>query len=59
MINALHWLLAVSLMYDDIRERVHMELAPCTNEEFINRYLELDPDFEKRYYDTFGISLEV
>lgn len=33
-------------MSDDIREQVHMELAPCTNEEFLTRYLELDPDFE-------------
>lgn len=32
-------------MDDDIREQVHGELAPCTPEEFLKRYLELDPEF--------------
>lgn len=34
------------MMDDDIRERVAFELAPCTNEEFLKRYLELAPDFQ-------------
>lgn len=34
-----------SYMDDDIRETVHLELAPCTNEEFLARYLELDSEF--------------
>lgn len=34
-----------SYMDDEIRESVHSELAPCTHEEFIGRYLELDPEF--------------
>ena len=29
------------LMDDEIRERVHSELAPCTDEAFLVRYLEL------------------
>ena len=33
-------------MTDEIREQVHAELAPCTHEAFIARYLDLDPDFE-------------
>lgn len=40
------WDQLVELMNDDIREAVHAELAPCTNEEFLERYLELDPDFQ-------------
>ena len=28
-------------MNDDIREHVHEELAPCAEEEFLKRYLEL------------------
>lgn len=28
-------------MDDEIREEVHRELAPCTDAEFIKRYLEL------------------
>ena len=40
-----NWDQLVELMNDEIREDVHAELAPCTNEEFLARYLELDPDF--------------
>lgn len=29
---------AVMLMDDDIRERLHGELAPCTDQEFIDAY---------------------
>lgn len=36
----------VSLMYDEIRERVAFELAPCTEEAFLERYLELAPEFQ-------------
>lgn len=42
-----NWEAIVNLMNDEIRERVAFELAPCTNEEFLNRYLEIDPDFQK------------
>lgn len=35
------WDALVNLMDDDTRERVHTELAPCTEEEFLTRYLEL------------------
>ena len=41
-----NWEAIVNLMDDEIREQVHMELAPCTDEEFLARYLELDPEFE-------------
>jgi hypothetical protein len=41
-----YWEAIVNMMDDDIRERVAFELAPCTNEEFLNRYLELAPDFQ-------------
>lgn len=40
------WNQLVALMDDDIREQVHRELAPCTTEDFLSRYLELDPEFE-------------
>lgn len=38
------WDVIAYQMDDDIRETVHMELAPCTEEEFLQRYLELSPD---------------
>lgn len=41
-----NWEAIASLMDDDIRERVAFELAPCTEEEFLKRYLELDPGFQ-------------
>lgn len=46
-----------SYMDDDIREKVHAELAPCTNKEFLKRYLELDNDFETLLKDEFSIEL--
>ena len=30
-------------MDDDAREEVHDELAPCTNKQFLKRYLEIAP----------------
>ena len=35
-----------SYMQDDIREEVHSRLSPCTNEEFLEAYLECDPAFQ-------------
>lgn len=35
----------VYLMDDSIREEVHRQLAPCSADEFMSAYLELDPDF--------------
>lgn len=37
------WAQVVELMDDDTREQVNAELAPCTEEEFLARYLELAP----------------
>ena len=38
------WEVVVQAMDDDTRERVHAEIAPCTDEEFLQRYLELAED---------------
>ena len=45
-------------MDDDKREQVHFELAPCEPEEFLKRYLELDPDFEELLECEFSIELD-
>lgn len=45
-----------SYMDDEIREQVHIELAPCTPQEFLNRYLELDSDFENLLKSEFNIT---
>ena len=44
-------------MNDDKREQVHSELAPCEPEEFLKRYLELDPDFEELLNNEFSIEV--
>ena len=31
----------VNMMDDDIREQVHDELAPCTDQEFLDRYCQV------------------
>lgn len=31
----------VNLMDDDIREEVHDELAPCSNQDFYDRYVQI------------------
>ena len=51
------WVAAVNLMDDDIREQVHRELAPCTNEEFLSRYLELDKSFVNVLRSEFNLNL--
>ena len=40
----------INLMDDKIREKVHNEIAPCTEQEFINRYIE---EHEKKYKKKF------
>ena len=46
-----------SYMNDEIREQVHAELAPCTETEFMERYLELDEDFYNLLNSEFNIPL--
>ena len=40
-IETLPWETIVNAMDDEIREAVHAELSPCTEEQFLKRYLEL------------------
>ena len=45
-------------MDDEKRDRVHFELAPCEPEEFLKRYLELDPEFKGVLKTEFSIELD-
>ena len=45
-------------MNDEIREQVHAELAPCTPEEFLTRYLQLDREFIKLLLSEFNIEID-
>ena len=44
-------------MNDDLRETIHLELAPCTPEEFLIAYCNADPDFEDLLNEEFHIEL--
>lgn len=43
---------AVNLMDDNIREELHRELVPCTDEEFLSAYI-------KAHEEKFGESFSV
>lgn len=43
---------AVNLMDDEIREAIHAELAPCTEEEFLEEYMKRH---EEKYNEQFTI----
>lgn len=47
-----------ALMNDEKREQVHNELAPCEHDEFLRRYVELDPEFENILKSEFSIDLD-
>lgn len=47
----------VAYMNDEIREKAHAELAPCTETEFLKRYLELDEEFYNLLNSEFSIPL--
>ena len=42
----------VILMDDEIREELHMELAPCTEQEFLDAYVE-------RHAEKFGENFQI
>ena len=43
---------AVDMMDDDLREEIHMSLAPCTEQEFFDEYA-------KRHLERFGEEWEL
>lgn len=49
------WAAIASYMNDDIREEVHMNLAPCTEYEFLTRYIQLDTTFPDLLAQEFSI----
>ena len=53
------WEAIVGYMDDDIRENVHNDLAPCSEESFLNEYVKRDPEFEKLLDEEFGIEMEM
>ncbi len=43
---------AVNLMDDEIREEIHAEMAPCTEEEFLEEYMKRH---EEKYNEQFTV----
>ena len=48
---------AAGLMNESLREKVHAELAPCTNDQFVQRYCQLDPSFADTMHKEFNIDV--
>lgn len=48
---------AAGFMNESLREKVHAELAPCTNDQFVQRYCQLDPSFADTMYGEFNIDV--
>lgn len=44
---------AVDFMDDELREQLHMELAPCTEQEFFNAYAKA---YEEKYGEEWILS---
>ena len=44
---------AVNLMDDEIRETVHADIAPCTDQDFMDEYVKRH---EAKYGETFEIN---
>lgn len=47
----------VGYMDDEIRERVHSYMAPCSNEEFLIEYCVQDRNFEELLKAEFSIDM--
>lgn len=52
MIDIKYFDAAVNLMDDDLREEIHNDLAPCTEEEFLREY-------EKRHLEKYGEEFQI
>ena len=46
---------AVNLMDDELREQIHQEFAPCTEQEFYNRYCK---EHHNKFGEEFVIDME-
>lgn len=47
----------ITYMDDEKRKQVHAEFAPCAPEDFLRRYVALDPEFETVLRNKFSIEI--
>lgn len=52
------WNDIASYMDDEIRERIHAERVPCTEQEFLDSYLEENPGFADLLKNEFYYCFE-
>lgn len=51
------WIAIVNLMDDEKRKQVVYDSCPCTVDEFLEKYLNLDPEFEDVLKLGFNIDI--
>ena len=56
-INENTWNAIANLMDDEKREKTAFDYAPCTEEDFLDEYLKLDPEFEDILKSEFDIDI--
>lgn len=49
----IYYKVAVDFMEDELREKLHMELAPCTEQEFFNAYAKA---YEEKYGEEWFLT---
>ena len=49
----------VDYMDDNIRENLHVKLAPCTPEKFLEEYLKKDGSFKDFLLMEFAVDVEI
>ena len=52
MIDIQYFDAAVELMDNDLREEIHKELSPCSDEKFLCEY-------EKRHFEKYGEEFKI
>ena len=57
LIDSKTWNAIASYMDDDIREGVHLDMAPCSNEDFLREYLKRDPGFAEILKTEFNMEV--
>lgn len=45
-------------MDNSIRESIHFDFAPCSNEKFLMEYCKADSEFSDLLWSEFGIDME-
>lgn len=53
-----NWDMICSYMNDEIREELHTEMAPCSDEKFLAEYVKRDPEIIEILENEFDIDID-